>query len=134
MKIFRNILAVVIGILTFYASCSALILLLALLTTLPLVYNLLTIYIPQDYLTMTFPWIATFASLFLISKISTHTFSKFAVCISFSIIATYSFLGTIFRIINDGFVLSSFYNDVMYIICPISGIYFGIKDDKEKDT
>lgn len=134
MKIFRNILAVVIGILAFYAICSILILLLALLTTVPLIYSLLTLYIPQDYLTGIFPWIATAVSTFPASKISTRKFSKYAVCICLSIIAAESFLGMMFRIVNDGFVLSAFFNDIMYITCPIAYICFKTKDDdKEND-
>ena len=133
MKIFRNILAVVIGILTFYAICSILILVLALLTTVPLIYSLLTLYIPQDYLTGIFPWIATAVSVLPTSKISTCEFSKYAVCICLSIIAAESFLGMIFRIVGDGFILSAFFNDIMYIICPIVYIYFETNDSDKED-
>lgn len=131
MKHVRNTLAVIFGFLIFYATCYLLLILLRLTMYIPIIYKLLTIYIPHDYLIGTFPILGTSFALFVISKVSASTSKKITSFVCFSIIILNGIAGMILKFISDGFSLPIFYNYIMYIVCPIAGIYFGTKSNDE---
>lgn len=131
MKHARNTLAVIFGFLSFYATCCLLLILLRLTMYIPIIYKLLTIYIPHDYLIGTFPLLGTSVALFVISKVSDSTSKKITSIVCFSIIILNGIAGMILKFISNGFSLPIFYTYIVYITCPIAGIYFGTKSNDE---
>lgn len=130
MKIFRNVIAVLLGVPMHLVIDTIIVLILTVLTHIPILSFLLTGFIPvHHWLACSIPYFSIPLTHKFVKSISVYEDRNYSIVITFSIILLMSIIGMFSRIIMSDFKWYIFLKDFMYIVYSIFAICAHKKDD-----
>ena len=116
MKLFRNVLSVILGLITYYICEIILSYILILLLRIPILSFIMTSYVPVDiFFSATVSCSAVAITFYIVKTISLYDYINYSVIIVFSLLALIYIASLIYKISIAGFDFSNLLPSAIYL-------------------